>query len=203
MTTSKAVFYASVGPALTRYQIGVEEAALTRQDTVMLPANVQYAWPHPSAPFLYVATSNGGSAALGIKGDKHFLSALRIDPGNGSIEVGHLRFSSRLQRKPAATEAMYLMMRRAFELGYRRYEWKCDALNAPSRAAADRFGFTYEGIFRQATVVKGRNRDTAWYAAIDGEWPALSAAFAAWLAPSNFDEAGQQKASLRSFRRAV
>jgi len=87
MTTSKAVFYASVGPALTRYQIGVEEAALTRQDTVMLPANVQYAWPHPSAPFLYVATSNGGSAALGIKGDKHFLSALRIDPGNGALQT--------------------------------------------------------------------------------------------------------------------
>ena len=87
MTTSKAVFYASVGPALTRYQIGVEEAALTRQDTVMLPANVQYAWPHPSASFLYVATSNGGSAALGIKGDKHFLSALRIDPGNGALQT--------------------------------------------------------------------------------------------------------------------
>jgi len=95
------------------------------------------------------------------------------------------------------------MMRRAFETGYRRYEWKCDALNAPSRAAAERFGFTYEGIFRQATVVKGRNRDTAWYAAMDGEWPMRSAAFEAWLDPSNFDQAGRQKAGLKSVRRAV
>ena len=98
-----------------------------------------------------------------------------IDPGNGSIEVGHLRFSSLLQRKPAATEAMYLMMRRAFELGYRRYEWKCDALNAPSRAAALRLGLSYEGIFRQAMVIKGRNRDSAWFTATDRDWPALDA----------------------------
>jgi len=91
-------------------------------------------------------------------------------------------------------------MRRAFETGYRRYEWKCDALNAPSRAAAERFGFSYEGIFRQATVVKGRNRDTAWYAAIDSEWPVLAAAFEAWLAPQNFDAAGQQRRRLESFR---
>ena len=95
---------------------------------------------------------------------------------------------------------MYLMMRRAFEIGYRRYEWKCDALNAPSRAAAERLGFSYEGVFRQATVNKGRNRDTAWYAAIDSEWPALAAAFDAWLDPSNFDAAGRQRASLRARR---
>ena len=130
-------------------------------------------------------------------------SYLNIKPGQGSIEVGHLYFSPLMTRTRVATEAMYLMMRRAFETGYRRYEWKCDALNAPSRAAAERFGFSYEGIFRQATVVKGRNRDTAWYAAIDREWPALAAAFDAWLAPSNFDETGRQRASLRSFRRAV
>lgn len=121
---------------------------------------------------------------------------LRIDPGNGSIEVGHLRFSSLLQRKPAATEAMYLMMRRAFELGYRRYEWKCDALNAPSRAAALRLGLSYEGTFRQAMVIKGRSRDSAWFAATDRDWPALDAAFRRWLDPANFDDAGRQRVRL-------
>ena len=123
-------------------------------------------------------------------------SYLNIKPGQGSVEVGHVYFSPLMQRTRVATEAMYLMMRRAFETGYRRYEWKCDALNAPSRAAAERFGFSYEGIFRQATVTKGRNRDTAWYAAIDGEWPMLSAAFEAWLAPENFDAGGKQKRAL-------
>ena len=127
-------------------------------------------------------------------------SYLNIKPAHGSIEVGHLYFSPLARRTRVATEAMFLMMRRAFETGYRRYEWKCDALNAPSRAAAERFGFTYEGIFRQATVVKGRNRDTAWYAAIDGEWPRLAAAFEAWLAPENFGASGQQKRRLESFR---
>jgi len=127
-------------------------------------------------------------------------SYLNIKPSHGSIEVGHIYFSPLASRTRVATEAMYLMMRRAFEAGYRRYEWKCDALNAPSRAAAERLGFSYEGIFRQATVTKGRNRDTAWYAAIDSEWPQLSAAFEAWLAPENFDASGQQKASLKSLR---
>jgi RimJ/RimL family protein N-acetyltransferase len=125
-------------------------------------------------------------------------SYLRIDPAAGSIEVGHINYSPLLQRQPAGTEAMYLMMRRAFELGYRRYEWKCDALNAPSRAAAQRLGFSYEGIFRQARLTKGHNRDTAWFAAIDREWPALDRAFQQWLAPSNFDERGRQRVSLRS-----
>jgi RimJ/RimL family protein N-acetyltransferase len=123
-------------------------------------------------------------------------SYLRIMPLHGSIEVGHLSFSPLLQRTPAATEAMYLMMRRAFELGYRRYEWKCDALNAPSRAAAQRLGLTFEGIFRQATVYKGRNRDTAWLAAVDADWPALRAAFERWLDPTNFDAARRQRAPL-------
>jgi RimJ/RimL family protein N-acetyltransferase len=127
-------------------------------------------------------------------------SYLNIKPAQGSIEVGHLYFSPLARRTRVATESMYLMMRRAFEAGYRRYEWKCDALNAPSRAAAERFGFSYEGIFRQATVVKGRNRDTAWYAAIDSEWPRLCAAFEAWLAPENFDAGGQQRRRLESFR---
>jgi RimJ/RimL family protein N-acetyltransferase len=124
------------------------------------------------------------------------VSYLRIAPASGSIEVGHIHYAPRLQRSPAATEAMYLMMRRAFELGYRRYEWKCDALNAPSRQAALRLGLSFEGVFRQATVYKGRSRDTAWYAATDGDWPALRAAFEAWLDSANFDAAGQQKLRL-------
>jgi RimJ/RimL family protein N-acetyltransferase len=130
-------------------------------------------------------------------------SYLRIQPEHGSIEVGHLAFSPLLQRTPAATEAMYLMMRQAFELGYRRYEWKCNALNEPSRAAARRLGFSFEGVFRQATIVKGRSRDTAWFAVIDGEWPALRAAFERWLDPANFDEAGRQRTSLSQLTRPL
>ncbi|MGE0158819.1 MAG: GNAT family N-acetyltransferase [Gemmatimonadales bacterium] len=128
-------------------------------------------------------------------------SFLRITPDAGSIEVGHIHYAPRLQRTRAATETMYLMMRRAFdELGYRRYEWKCDALNAPSRRAAERLGFTYEGTFRQHVVTKGRNRDTAWYSIIDAEWPAIRAAFEAWLDPANFDERGKQRRSLEALR---
>jgi RimJ/RimL family protein N-acetyltransferase len=123
-------------------------------------------------------------------------SYLRIDPDAGSIEVGHINFSPRLQRTFSATEAMYLMMQRAFALGYRRYEWKCNALNRASRAAAQRLGFSYEGIFRQARVDKGRNRDTAWYAMVDKEWPALDTAFRRWLDPANFDAGGRQLTSL-------
>lgn len=119
-------------------------------------------------------------------------SYLRVAPAMGSIEVGHINFSPAMQRTRAATEAMALMMGWAFDAGYRRYEWKCDAANLPSRRAAQRFGFSYEGIFRQASVVKGRNRDTAWFAAIDSEWPALKEAFAAWLSPSNFTKDGLQ-----------
>jgi RimJ/RimL family protein N-acetyltransferase len=130
-------------------------------------------------------------------------SYLRIMPASGSIEVGHLHYSPRLQRSPASTEAMFLMMQRAFELGYRRYEWKCNALNAPSRAAAQRLGFSFEGIFRQAAVYKGRNRDTAWFAAIDSEWPALRAAFQTWLSPDNFDAAGKQRCRLRELTRPL
>ena len=120
------------------------------------------------------------------------LSYLRIQPVAGSIEVGYITFSPALQRTRAATEAIYLLMAWAFDAGYRRFEWKCDALNIPSRRAAQRLGLSYEGVFRQATVVKGRNRDTAWFAAIDKEWPALKEAFAAWLRPENFDADGQQ-----------
>jgi RimJ/RimL family protein N-acetyltransferase len=128
---------------------------------------------------------------------------LRVAPEAGSIEVGHINFSPLLQRTRAATEAMYLMMRRAFELGYRRYEWKCDALNAPSRAAAQRLGLSFEGVFRQALVTKGRNRDTAWYAAIDQEWPALRAAFEQWLDSANFDAKGQQRQALSVLTKTV
>jgi RimJ/RimL family protein N-acetyltransferase len=124
---------------------------------------------------------------------------LRIDPANGVIEVGHLAYAPALQRTAASTEAMYLLIAHVFALGYRRCEWKCDALNAPSRAAAQRFGFTLEGVFRQAVVIKGRNRDTAWYSIIDTEWPALRTAFERWLSPDNFDEAGRQRAPLSSF----
>jgi len=128
-------------------------------------------------------------------------SLMRMEPAVGVIEVGHINYSPLLQRKPAATETMYLMMRRVFdELGYRRYEWKCDALNAPSRAAAERLGFRFEGIFRQATVTKQRNRDSAWFSILDREWPALKAAFEAWLAPENFDAAGKQRRHLGDFR---
>jgi len=130
-------------------------------------------------------------------------SYLRVDPASGSIEVGHINYSPLLQRRPGATEAMYLMMRRIFELGYRRYEWKCDCLNAASRAAAQRLGFSYEGLFRQARVAKGRNRDTAWFAAIDSEWPALDRAFRRWLDPTNFDERGHQRTSLRELTRPI
>ena len=125
-------------------------------------------------------------------------SYLRITPTGGSIEVGHLCFAPALQRTPAATEAMYLMMKQAFDLGYRRCEWKCDALNAPSRAAAARLGFQYEGTFRQALVYKGRNRDSAWFSITDAEWPEVKAAFDRWLDPSNFDERGTQRSSLRA-----
>ena len=145
-------------------------------------------------PFFHAIVDAGGKA-VGVA------SYLRIDPPNGVIEVGHINYSPRLQRKPAATEAMYLMMRRVFdELGYRRYEWKCDDLNAPSRAAAARYGFVFEGIFRQAVVYKGRNRDTAWFSITDKEWPAVKAGFERWLDPSNFDAEGRQKAGLAELR---
>jgi RimJ/RimL family protein N-acetyltransferase len=130
-------------------------------------------------------------------------SYLRNNPTAGSIEVGHINMSPALQNTRAATEAMYLMMAWAFEAGYRRYEWKCDALNKPSRRAAQRLGFSYEGVFRQATIVKKRNRDTAWFAAIDSEWPALKEAFSAWLSPSNFTSDATQIERLSDLTRLV
>jgi RimJ/RimL family protein N-acetyltransferase len=126
---------------------------------------------------------------------------MRIEPTHGVIEIGSITFSPRLKQTRAATESMYLMMRRAFdELGYRRYEWKCDSLNAPSRAAALRFGFEFEGIFRNAVVYKGRSRDTAWYSITEAEWPRIRQAFEAWLDPANFDPTGVQKRRLAELR---
>lgn len=144
-------------------------------------------------PLFHAIVDTATGKAVGVA------SYLRIDPANGVIEVGHIAYPPALQKTIAATEAMFLLMRRAFdELGYRRYEWKCDSLNAPSRAAAERLGFQYEGTFRQAVVYKGRNRDTAWYAITDKDWPGIKAGFEAWLAPENFDEAGRQRKNLRN-----
>ena len=148
-------------------------------------------------PFFYAIIDAATGRACGVA------SYLRIQPDAGSIEVGWISYAPELQRTRAATEAMFLMMRWAFEAGYRRYEWKCDALNAASRRAAERLGFTFEGVFRQATVVKGRNRDTAWFAMIDGEWPALRQAYEIWLDPSNFDGQGQQRQSLGTLSRSA
>ncbi len=148
-------------------------------------------------PLFYAIVERSQNDAVGVA------SYLRITPAAGTIEIGHLHFSPRLQHTLAATEALHLMIAHAFALGYRRLEWKCDALNAPSRSAALRLGFTFEGIFRQASVVKGRNRDTAWYAIIDKEWPALDAAFRQWLAPSNFDSEGRQRTRLSALTASV
>jgi RimJ/RimL family protein N-acetyltransferase len=143
----------------------------------------------------FVDRTTGNAAGLG--------TFMRIDPPAGTIEVGHLAMSPVLQRSPAATEAMYLMMRHAFELGYRRYEWKCDALNAKSRRAAERLGFVFEGVFRQATVYKGRSRDTAWYSVVDSEWPVLREAFERWLDRDNFEPSGVQRTRLEDIRTAL
>lgn len=142
-------------------------------------------------PLVFAVLDKQSGKAIGMA------SYMRINPSNGVVEVGGIYFSPRLQKTPSATEAMYLMMKRAFdELGYRRYEWKCDSCNEPSKKAAQRFGFTFEGGFRQAIVYKGRNRDTAWYSILDSEWPTQRQAFETWLAPTNFDEQGQQLKSL-------
>jgi RimJ/RimL family protein N-acetyltransferase len=146
-------------------------------------------------PLVHTIIERSSGRAAGVA------SLMRIDSPAGVIEVGGINYAPPLQRTPAATEAMYLLMRRVFdELGYRRYEWKCDALNAPSRAAALRLGFRYEGLFRQATVTKMRNRDTCWFSILDSEWPALKAAFERWLDPGNFDTSGRQRQSLSSCR---
>jgi RimJ/RimL family protein N-acetyltransferase len=147
-------------------------------------------------PLFFAVLAGEPRRAIGVA------AYLRVMPAEGSIEVGHLAFSPALQRTTAATEAMALMMAYAFdELGYRRYEWKCDALNAPSRRAAQRLGFVYEGTFRQAAVVRGRNRDTAWFSVTDAEWPRLKEAFRLWLDPGNFGPDGRQRVALSALGR--
>jgi RimJ/RimL family protein N-acetyltransferase len=142
-------------------------------------------------PLIFSVIDNASGRAVGYQ------TLMRIDAANRVIEVGNVMYTPAMQRTAGATEAQYLFARHVFEeLGYRRYEWKCHALNAPSRRAAERFGFTFEGIFRQHMIVKGRNRDTAWFAMLDSEWPARKAAYERWLAPDNFDSDGQQKVAL-------
>jgi RimJ/RimL family protein N-acetyltransferase len=149
-------------------------------------------------PLFYAVVDWESMRALGMA------SFLRIKPDNGVIEIGHIWFAPELQRTRKATEAIFLLAKTAFDdLGYRRLEWKCDSLNLPSRRAADRFGFTFEGIFRQHMIVKGRNRDTAWFSMTDGEWPLRKAAFEAWLAPDNFDGAGRQIHTLSDLRNSI
>jgi len=146
-------------------------------------------------PLFYAVVDKHSGQAVGVE------SLMRIDRANGVIEVGHINFSPKLQRTPGATEAVFLLMKRAFDdLRYRRFEWKCDSLNAPSRRAALRLGFQFEGIFRQHMIYKGRTRDTAWFAIVDGDWPAIKAAFEAWLQPGNFDAQGQQRCTLAAHR---
>jgi len=143
-----------------------------------------------SAVFLAIIPNETAKAA-------GYASFMRIEPAHGVVEVGNILLSPILQRTTAATEAMYLMARHIFDdLAYRRYEWKCNAQNQPSRRAAQRLGFTYEGIFRQHLVVKDRNRDTAWFSMLDHEWPARKQAFESWLSPANFDESGNQRQPL-------
>jgi RimJ/RimL family protein N-acetyltransferase len=138
-------------------------------------------------PLYFAILDNQSSDSVG------YASYLRIEPSHRVIEVGNILYTPRLQRTRGATEAMFLMARHAFEdLRYRRYEWKCNALNEPSRRAALRLGFRFEGIFQQHMIIKGRNRDTAWYAMLDGEWPDRKAAFEQWLSPENFDAEGRQ-----------
>jgi RimJ/RimL family protein N-acetyltransferase len=143
-------------------------------------------------PWFYAFVRRDTGKAMGMG------SFMRNDAANGVIEIGHIWMSPELQKTREATEAIYLMMRHCFDdLGVRRLEWKCDSLNAPSRKAADRFGFTFEGVFRQHFIVKGRNRDTAWYSMLDKDWPKSRTAFETWLREDNFDANGQQKAKLR------
>lgn len=166
--------YLPYGPfdSLAGYTSWVDEAALSND------------------PLFFAIRDKSSGRAGGVA------SYLRVKPAQGSIEVGHINLAPALQRTRAGTDAMYQMMKWAFGAGYRRYEWKCNALNIRSRQAAERLGLSYEGVFRQATISKGRNRDTAWFAAIDAEWPALEQAFENWLSAENFDGNGRQRRRL-------
>ena len=179
---------------------GPGDDALWTYRPIERPASLPTLWMHLAAAVdspvdvsFALVPKEGPSAgtAAGIA------SYLRIEPAHGQVEVGGILLGRSLQRSRAATEALHLLMRHAFDdLGYRRFEWKCDSLNEPSRRAAERLGFTYEGRFRNHMVVKGHNRDTDWFSVTDGEWPAVRERHEAWLEPANFDEAGRQKTAL-------
>lgn len=171
--------YLSYGPPVSRQEYG---ELLGRQQA-------------SSDPLFFAIFDLRTGRAVGVA------AYLRISPELGSIEIGHLYFSPLLQRTAASTEAIFLLLQHAFSLGYRRCEWKCDSLNEPSKSAALRYGFTYEGLFRQASVSKGRNRDTAWYAILDGEWERLEPAYQRWLRAENFDVEGRQRESLSTLTR--
>jgi RimJ/RimL family protein N-acetyltransferase len=159
-------------------------------DRAVFPANVE-AKAKSEDPLFFAIVDNASGKPLGYQ------TFLRVEPLHRVIEVGNILYTPAMQRTIGATEAQYLFARYVFdELGYRRYEWKCNDLNAPSKRAAQRFGFSFEGVFRQHMIVKGRNRDTAWFSMLDSEWPAQRAAYEQWLAPDNFDAAGRQKVSL-------
>lgn len=180
-TTGENWDYLPYGPFAT---VSDYAAWLTTQATLSDPAF-----------FAIIRLSDG--KAVGVA------SFLRINQGDGTIEVGHINYAPPLQRSREGTEAMFLMMQWAFEHGYRRYEWKCNALNRKSRSAAQRLGLSYEGVFRQMSISKGRNRNTAWFAAIDSEWPALKSCFERYLDPRNFDELGRPKTSLSAMTRPL
>ncbi|MGU3438124.1 GNAT family N-acetyltransferase [Actinomycetes bacterium M1A6_2h] len=183
---SAAYFAASDGSDWTYLPVGPFDS----------PA-LYFDWLHAQAqaddPRHYAVIDASNGRAVGT------LSLMRHDPSNGAIEVGWVIFSRAMQRTPMSTEVHFLLMRYVFaELGYRRYEWKCDSLNAPSRRAADRLGFNFEGTFRNSTVYKGRSRDTSWFSILDREWPQIEKGFEAWLAPENFDPDGKQRSALRT-----
>lgn len=209
------------GPAtLPGLHVTLERLDPARHAEDLFDANrgQDWLWDYmPYGPFDDLATYRDWQAQMAGKTDPYFYalrdnrsgriggvaSYLRIDPANGVIEIGHIQIAPTLQRSPAATEAISLMIRWAFDAGYRRVEWKCNALNAPSMLAAPRYGFTYEGTFRQHMIVRGNNRDSAWFAILDHEWPDLARAHDAWLAHANFDDEGRQRQRLSDLTAAA
>jgi len=204
---------------LTGTRVRLERLDATRHGPYLFDENTRAAnWDYlPYGPFATKQDYHDWIKSTCTEPDPHFFaiinqatdrpvgvaSYLRINPQAGSIEVGHIHFAPALQQTTGATEAMFVMMQWAFEAGYRRYEWKCNAANLASRRAAERLGLSFEGVFRQMMIVKGHNRDTAWYAAIDAEWPALHDAFKRWLAPGNFAGDGRQMISLSDLTRPI
>ncbi len=188
------LFHASTPPdAAARHLYLFEDAPISRAE--------YQSWLVEKAastdPLFFAVIDKATGRAVGRQ------TLMRIDPANRVIEIGSIYWGPAMARTRLSTEAQYLFTKYAFDLGYRRYEWKCHALNAPSREAALRFGFTYEGLFRRAVIIKGRSRDTTWYSIIDSEWPRLKAAYDTWLAPENFDASGHQKQRLSDLTRAA